>query len=55
MSEDPKRPYNAYRTGKQVAFYLDKELVDWLEEQGGIKPTIKKLIQRAMKRKRSAS
>jgi hypothetical protein len=54
MSKDPK-PYNAYRTGKQVAFYLDKELVDWLEEQGGIKPTIVKLIQRAKKRKRSAS
>jgi len=55
MSETPKRPYNAYRTGKQVSFWLDTELVEWLEQQGGIKPTIVKLIQRSKKRKRSSS
>jgi hypothetical protein len=35
---------------KQVAFWLPEELVEWLHENGGIRPTIIRLIKEAMKK-----
>jgi hypothetical protein len=35
---------------KQISFWMDSELVDWLKANGGIRPTIIRLIKEAMAR-----